>query len=59
MRKTYSHFEQVPVEVAEKILEQEISAAKRAGNRKRVIKKSGRAPSDPHTLPRKVEALVP
>jgi hypothetical protein len=59
MRKTYTHFEQVPVEVAEKILERENSAAKRAGNGKRVVKKSGRAPSGPNTLPRELEVLVP
>jgi hypothetical protein len=59
MRKTYTHFEQVPVEVAEKILEQQNAAAKREGNRKRSVKKSGRALSGPLTLPRKIEVLVP
>lgn len=59
MRKTYPHFEQVPVEVAEKILEQQSSSAKRDGTRKRAVKKSGRAPSELHTPSGKVEVLVP
>jgi hypothetical protein len=59
MRKTYTHFEQVPVEVAEKILEQENSAAKLAGKSTRVVKKLRRAPSGPQTLPGKLEVLVP
>jgi len=59
MRKTFTHFEQVPVEVAEKILEQQISAAKPDGNRKAVVRKSGRAAIGPHVVPKKVEVLVP
>ena len=59
MLKTYRRFEQVPVAVVEKILELQSSTAKRNGHRKRVAKKSERAPSEPHTLPRKVEVSVP
>jgi hypothetical protein len=59
MRKTYTRFEQVPVEVAEKILEQESSPAKRDGNRKLVVKKSGKAPPDSPAQPGKVEVLSP
>jgi hypothetical protein len=50
MRKTYIHFEQVPIEVVEKILEQQAPVAKRAVNGKRVVKKSVGSPSGPHTL---------
>ena len=53
------HFEQVPVAVVEKILEQQESLAKRNGNRKLVVKKSKRAASGPSTLPKKVEVLIP
>jgi len=59
MRKTYPHFERVPVEVAEKILEQESSPAKRDGNRKLVVRKSGRAANRRHAAPKKVEVLMP
>jgi len=59
MRKKNLHFEMVPVEVAEKILEQESSTAKREGKRKLVVKKSGRAANGRHAVPRKVEVLVP
>jgi hypothetical protein len=59
MRKTYIHFEQVPVEVAEKILEQEGSPAKRGGNRKLVVKKSRRTTDGLHAVPKKLEVLVP
>jgi len=48
MRKTYTRFEQVPVEVVEKILEQQTPMAKRGGNGKRAVKKSGGSP-EPHT----------
>ena len=58
MRKTYRHFEQVPVEVVEKILEQQSILAKRNGNRKLVVRRSKRAASRPGTLSRKVEVLV-
>jgi hypothetical protein len=59
MRKKNLHFEMVPVEVAEKILEQESSTAKREGKRKLVVKKSGRASNGRHAVPKKVEVLVP
>jgi hypothetical protein len=59
MRKKQIHFEQVPVAVAEKILESQESSAKRNGHRKLVVKKSRRAPSGPHAQPRKIEVLVP
>jgi hypothetical protein len=59
MRKKHTHFEQVPVEVAEKILEQQNSATNRDGNRKRVVKNLGRAPIGPQALPRKLEVLSP
>jgi len=49
MRKTYTRFEQVPVEVVEKILEQQTPMAKRGGNGKRAVKKSGGSPPEPHT----------
>ena len=59
MRKKYIRYELVPVEVAEKILEQESSPAKRDGKRKLVVKKSGRAANGRHTVPKKVEVLIP
>ena len=59
MRKKYIHFEKVPVEVAEKILEHQNTSAKCDGNRKLVVTKLGKGRSGPHTLPRKVEVLVP
>ena len=59
MRKKNLHFEMVPVEVAEKILEQESSPAKRDGKRKLVVKKSGRAANGRHAVPKKVEVFVP
>jgi hypothetical protein len=59
MRKTFTHFEQVPVEVVEKILEQQTSLAKRDGNRKLAVRKSKRAASGPGTSHKKVEVLAP
>jgi len=59
MRKTHTHFEQIPVEVAEKILEEQSSPAKRDGNRKLVVRKSGRDANGPHAVPKKVEGLTP
>jgi hypothetical protein len=59
MAKTHTHFEQVPVEVAEKILEQQSSLAKRDGHRKVAVKKSGRITNRPFVVPRKVEVLAP
>ena len=50
MRKTHAHFEQVPVEAAEKVLEQENFSAKRDGNRKLVVKKSASTPGGPQAL---------
>jgi hypothetical protein len=58
MRKTYRHFERVPVAVVEKILEQRETLAKRNGNRKLVVRKSKRAARGPSTLPKKVEVLI-
>lgn len=59
MPKTYTHFEQVPVEVAEKILEQQNSPAKRGGNRKLAVRKSRRDANGPHAVTNKVEVLTP
>jgi hypothetical protein len=59
MRKTYTHFEQVPVAVVEKILQLQESLAKRNGNRKPVVKKSRGAADGPLAVPKKVEVLVP
>jgi hypothetical protein len=59
MRKTYSRFEQIPVAVVEKILQIQKSLAKRNGNRKLVVKKSGRAANESLAAPEKVEVLVP
>jgi len=59
MRKTYTHFERVPVAVVEKILERQQSFAKRNGNRKLVVRRSKRAARGPSTLPKKVEVLIP
>ena len=59
MRKTYTRFEQIPVAVVEKILKMRESLAKRNGNRKLVVKKSGRAANESHAAPEKVEVLVP
>jgi hypothetical protein len=59
MRKTYTRFERVPVEVAEKILEQQNIAAKRDGDRKCVVKKSERTANGLHAVPEKAEVLVP
>jgi len=58
MRIKSPHFEQVPVELAEKILELQKSAAKPDGNRKLVIRKSGRPANRRHTVPKKVEVLI-
>jgi hypothetical protein len=58
MRKTHPHFEIVPVAVAEKILQQQESLAKRNGNRKLAAKKSGKARSGRRARPRKVEVSV-
>lgn len=55
MRKTRIQFEQVPVEEAEKILKQEKLLAKRDGNRKLLVKKSGSTLNGPHTIFKKPE----
>jgi hypothetical protein len=59
MRKKYARFEVVPVEVAEKILKQESSPAKRNGKRKLAVEKSGKAANGRHVVPKKVEVSVP
>jgi hypothetical protein len=59
MRKTRTRFEQVPVAVVEKILEQQSSLAKPDGNHKIVIVKSKRAARPPSTLSKNVEVLIP
>ena len=53
MRKTHMHFEQVPVEVAEEVLEQEKLSAKRSGDRELVVEDSASTPGGPQTLSRK------
>jgi hypothetical protein len=58
MRKTCAHFERVPVAVVEKILQQQESLAKRNGNRKLAVKKSGKARSGPRAQPREKEVLL-
>jgi hypothetical protein len=58
MRKTFTHFEQVPVEVVEKILEQQVVVTKRGGHRKLAVKKSKIAASGPSAVPKKVEVLT-
>jgi hypothetical protein len=59
MRKTRTHFEQVPVAVVQKILEQQNSLAKSNGNHNIVIVKSKRTATAPSTLPKKVEVFTP
>jgi hypothetical protein len=59
MRKTRTHFEQVPIAVVEKILEQQSTLAKLNGNHKIVIGKSKRAARGPSTPPKEAEVLTP
>jgi hypothetical protein len=59
MPKMRLHFEIVPVEVAEKILERQSSQAKRNGNRKIVARKSKKLASKAGTSPKSVEVLIP
>ena len=59
MQKARRHFEQVPIAVVEKILEEQSSTAKPNGNHKIVIMKSRKAAQGPSELPEKVEVLVP
>jgi hypothetical protein len=58
MRKTRTHFEQVPVAVVEKILEQQSTLAKHNGNRKLVVRKSKRPARGASSLPMKVEVQI-
>jgi hypothetical protein len=58
MRKTHTHFQRVPVAVVEKILQQQESLAKRNGNRKLAVKKSGKARSGARAQPREKEVLL-
>jgi hypothetical protein len=58
MRKTYTHFEQVPIAVVEKILARQSSLVKRDGSRKRVVRKSKKAANGTSALPKKVEVLT-
>lgn len=58
MRKTRLHFEIVPVEVAEKILEKQNSKDERNGDGKKGAGKSTKAPNGAHRIPRKVEILI-
>ena len=53
MRKPHTHFEQVPVEAAEKILERENLLAKRDGNRQLVVENPTDAPIVPRARSRK------
>jgi hypothetical protein len=59
MRKTHTHFEQVPIEAAEKVLEQENLLAKRARNREHRVENSVSTPSESQTLLRKSRVSVP
>jgi hypothetical protein len=59
MRKKYAHFEQVPVAVVEKILQMQEPLVKQNGNRKRAVKKTGRAGNRPQVVHKKVEVLTP
>jgi hypothetical protein len=45
--------------VAEKILEQQSSPAKRNGKRKLAVKRSGKAANGRRKVPKKTEVLVP
>jgi hypothetical protein len=61
MRKKYLHYELVPVEVAEKIFEQQNSPGKSDGRRRPEDKKSRKVAIaiGRHTVPKKVEVLIP
>jgi hypothetical protein len=59
MRKANTRFEQVPIAVVERILEQQNSPPKRDGNRKRAAGKSGRMPRRPHPLVKTLEISTP
>ena len=47
MRKTHTHFEQVPVEVAEEVLEKENLSVKLDGNLDLVVDNSAGTPGGP------------
>ncbi len=55
MRKIQLHFEQIPIEVAEKILEEQNLSAKPEDDRKLVIRKWVRTASGRHTRSKKLE----
>jgi hypothetical protein len=59
MRKTYPHFEQVPVAVAEKILEQQGSPAKGDVRHKLVLKKRRRTANARQAVTKRVRFLLP
>jgi hypothetical protein len=59
MQKTRTHFEQVPIAVVEKILEQQSSLVKPDGDHKIVIGESKKPAKGQSTLPEKVEVLTP
>ena len=63
MRKTFTQFERVPVEVVEKILEQQTHFTKsddhRKGKRKPVARKVRRASRGLSLVRRKIEGLTP
>lgn len=57
MRKKKTHFEQVPVEVVLKIIEQQSSPAKSDGHPKHAGKRSSGAKTGPRVALKKVEVL--
>jgi hypothetical protein len=59
MQKARRHFEQVPIAVVEKILEQQGSLDKLNGNHKILIMKSKKVAKGPSKLPENVEVFVP
>jgi hypothetical protein len=59
MRKTFTHFEQVPVEVVEKIIEQQAAVTECDGHHEVAVRKSKRAASGPRALPKKIEGITP
>jgi hypothetical protein len=59
MPKTFKQFERVPVEVVEKILEQQSHFAKGDPDPKPVSRKARRAARGLHLLPKRTEVLTP
>jgi len=59
MRKTHTHFEIVPVEVAKKVLEKQNAKANGNGHSKRAVTKSEKGTNGAHALPKKVEVSQP